>query len=236
MSNFTDFDALAAEPGVRVRFTLAPVDVLRADLLIVPGSKHTIGDLRLLRECGVANAIEERARRGLPMIGICAGYQMLGETIHDDFESREGEVPGLGLLPVRTRFQRSKVLANRAGVSPHFGSSEVRGYQIHNGRVVNEAVESLVTSPEGDDGAVVGNVAGTSWHGIFDSDAFRSAVLAWVAAERGLAWKPSGLSFHEFRLRSVDRVADAIDATLDLDAFATILSTSRPQVPTPMEV
>src|SRR5947208_3143893 len=104
MSNFTDVDALTAEPGVSVRFTRSPADVERADLVLVPGTKATVEDLERLRAGGLDAALARRAAAGDPILGVCGGYQMLGEAIEDEVESRRGTVAGLGLLPVRTRF------------------------------------------------------------------------------------------------------------------------------------
>jgi adenosylcobyric acid synthase len=104
LSNFTDVDALTAEPGVVVRFTESAADVLSADLVVVPGTKATVSDLAWLRASGLDQALVARARRGLPTLGICGGYQLLGERIVDRAESDAGEVAGLGVLPVETVF------------------------------------------------------------------------------------------------------------------------------------
>jgi len=102
MSNFTDADALAAEPGVRVRFTRSPADVERADLVVVPGTKATVEDLERLRAAGLDRALAARAAAGGPILGVCGGYQLLGERIDDDVESGRGRLAGLSLLPVVT--------------------------------------------------------------------------------------------------------------------------------------
>src|SRR6266545_1529749 len=115
MSNFTDVDALTAEPGVSVRFTRSPADVERADLVLVPGTKATVEDLERLRAGGLDAALSRRAAAGDPILGVCGGYQILGEAIDDEVESRRGTVAGLGLLPVRTRFARDKLLRRVAG-------------------------------------------------------------------------------------------------------------------------
>src|SRR3954468_13686896 len=112
MSNFTDVDALAAEPGVSVRYTRSAADVERADLVVLPGTKATVEDLHRLREDGLDRAL--KARRG-PILGICGGYQMLGTAIEDDIESDAGRVDGLGLLPVQTRFESEKLLRHVSG-------------------------------------------------------------------------------------------------------------------------
>jgi hypothetical protein len=104
-SNATDVDALAAEPGVLVRWTTSPSEVLDADLVVVPGTRATVHDLAWLRSTGLAAALAERAAAGGAVLGLCGGYQLLGRTITDDVESRAGTVAGLGLLPVAVRFE-----------------------------------------------------------------------------------------------------------------------------------
>lgn len=134
ISNFTDFDPLRFEPGVRVYYTRSPADIERADLVILPGTKATVEDLELLRRDGLADALVRRARAGRPILGICGGYQMLGERIVDEVESRRGTVPGLGLLPVETVFERDKIVRRRRGHSPLFGGAPAEGYEIRHGR------------------------------------------------------------------------------------------------------
>lgn len=108
ISNFTDFNALAAQPDVRVRYVRQPEELADADLLILPGSKNTLGDLVWLRESGMAHAVMQAHRRNVPVFGICGGYQMLGESIIDEVESGLGTLPGLGLLGTVTHFARHK--------------------------------------------------------------------------------------------------------------------------------
>src|SRR3954462_11732343 len=101
MSHFTAVAALASDPGVSVRYSRSPADIERADLVVIPGTKATVEDLQRLRDAGLDRALRERAARGGPIPGICGGYQLLGERIVDEVESRRGAVDGLGLLPVR---------------------------------------------------------------------------------------------------------------------------------------
>src|SRR3954449_8766905 len=142
MSNFTDADALAAEPGVRVRFTTSPADVERADLVVVPGTKATVEDLERLRASGVADALAARAAAGAPILGICGGYQLLGERIDDEVESRRGTVDGLGLLPVTTAFAPDKLLRRPSGHCAWLGT-DVAGYEIRHGRPERHGGEAL---------------------------------------------------------------------------------------------
>ena len=142
MSNFTDVDALAAEPGVRVRFTRSPADVERADLLVVPGTKATVEDLERLRGAGLDRALAARAAAGAPILGVCGGYQLLGERIDDTVESGRGAVAGLGLLPVATVFASDKVLRRRTGRCAWLGT-DASGYEIRHGRVARTGGEPL---------------------------------------------------------------------------------------------
>ena len=130
ISNFTDVDALSAEPGVLVRFAVRPADLADADLVVLPGSRATVADLAWLRDRGLADAVTERARAGRPVLGICGGYQMMASQIDDPVESRRGRIDGLGLLPVRVRFGRQKILGRPQGRAL---GAPVAGYEIHHG-------------------------------------------------------------------------------------------------------
>ncbi|TLF79672.1 cobyric acid synthase [Nocardia cyriacigeorgica] len=132
ISNSTDVEALACEPGVSVRWVSEPSRLTGADLVVLPGSKSTVDDLRWLRRTGLADALRERAAAGGPILGICGGYQMLGTRIVDDVESRAGTVDGLGLLDLQVEFGEPKVLRQVAGESAGIA---VHGYEIHHGRV-----------------------------------------------------------------------------------------------------
>jgi adenosylcobyric acid synthase len=226
MSNFTDLDALALEPGVRVRFTRAAADIARADLVIVPGTKATVEDLAGLRADGLDAALARRADEGGPILGVCGGYQLLGTAIDDDVESRAGTVPGLGLLPVHTAFAADKVLRTISGHSALLGS-EVGGYEIRHGRPVT-AGEPLITTAEGPEGCVAGATIGTSWHGLLEHDAARRALLRWVAEHRGIAFEPAVIEFAAARERQVDRLGDLIDEHLDTEALFALIDGGVP--------
>ena len=130
LSNVTDLDALAAEPGVLVRYCTRPEELADADLVILPGTRATVTDLAWLRSTGLADAVLRQAAAGVPVLGICGGAQMLARTITDDVESRAGTVPGLGLLPADVRFRPDKTLGRPAGSAL---GQPVRGYEIHHG-------------------------------------------------------------------------------------------------------
>jgi adenosylcobyric acid synthase len=210
ISNFTDFDALAHEPGVSVRFTQSAEEILDADLAVLPGTKTTIEDLNLLRLRRLDCAFAQRTGRGLPTLGICGGYQMLGGRIADGVESGEAEARGLGLLPVETVFEREKVLGRPEGRAPDFGNAAVSAYEIHHGRVRRLGGEPLFTVAGDGEGSRVGTTLGTSWHGVLESDGFRRALLAWVSEERGLDWRPGDESFAEAREAQLEKLGDLV--------------------------
>src|SRR3954469_6135024 len=215
ISNFTDVDALAAEPGVRVRFTRSPADVERADLVVVPGTKATVEDLDRLRRDGLDRALA--ARRG-PILGICGGYQLLGERIEDGVESRRGAVDGLGLLPVTTVFAPDKLLRRPTGFCAWLGT-ELGGYEIRHGRVERHGGEALI----GDEGCRAGQVLGLSWHGALEHDDFRRALLAHVAGVRGRRFVPGTTPFADAREAHLERLGDLIADHVDTARLAEVI-------------
>lgn len=223
ISNFTDFDALAHEPGVSVAFTTSAAEILAADLAVLPGTKATVADLADLRSCGLDRAFTGRARRGLPTLGVCGGYQILGGRIVDGVESSEAEVSGLDLLPVETVFEEEKLLARPSGWAPEFGDAEVSGYEIRHGRVRRHAGEPLFVSDGSGEGCRVGPVFGTSWHGVMESDAFRRSFLQWVAEERDLDWTPGEESFADARESRLERLGDLIAENVDREALLRLV-------------
>jgi adenosylcobyric acid synthase len=220
VSNATDAEALATEPGVRVRFTIEPAEIAAADLVVIPGSKSTVDDLAWLRDTGLSGAIETHARAGKPLLGICGGFQMLAAAIHDDVESRRGTVPGLGLLPFEVIFEQRKTVALVRGTA--YGAP-VSGYEIHHGRVSHDRTESpLITYLDGRrEGARHDNIAGTHWHGAFESDEFRRRFLtdaARHAGRHGFEVSPD-TSFARARERTLDLLGDLVEEHLDTNAL-----------------
>ncbi len=220
ISNFTDADALAAEPGVLVRFTDSPAEVADADLAVLPGSRATVADLAWLRQRGLAEAIAARAARGRPVLGICGGYQMLAGQIDDPVESRLGQVGGLGLLPVRVRFGPRKQLGRPAGFAL---GAPVTGYEIHHG--IAEVTDLAGTGSEPFlDGCRRGVVWGTSWHGVLENDEFRRAFLAEVAAQAGRDFAPApDTDFAAVRQARLDVLGDLVAGHLDLAALSGLI-------------
>lgn len=229
ISNFTDFDALAHEPGVSVTFTTSPAEILAADLAVLPGTKATVADLAELRSRGLDQAFAERARRGLPTLGVCGGYQMLGERIVDGIESGEAETTGLGLLPVETVFEEEKLLARPSGYAPAFGDAVVSGYEIRHGRLRRHGGAPLFVSGGSVEGCRVGSVFGTSWHGVMESDTFRRSFLQWVAEQHGLDWTPGEESFAAAREARLERLGDLVAENVDREALLRLVEGGVPE-------
>jgi adenosylcobyric acid synthase len=228
ISNFTDLDALATEPGVRVRFTRSPADVARADLVVVPGTKATVEDLERLRAAGLDRALAARAAAGDPILGVCGGYQLLGERIADAVESRRGVVEGLGLLPVWTEFAAEKLLRRRSGRCAWLGT-EASGYEIRHGRLTRHGGEPLLHGDDGEpEGCRAGAVLGTSWHGALEHDALRRALLAWVAERRGRRFVPGSVAFAALREARLDALGDLVAEHLDTAALAALIEGGVP--------
>lgn len=220
ISNFTDLDALASEPGVLVRFVTTPAELDDADLVVLPGSKATVSDLAWLRSTGLADAL---VARSLPILGICGGYQMLAREIVDEVESRAGRVRGLGLLPVRVTFGEDKRLARPTGQA--YGHA-VSAYEIHHGVATVEGGEPFL------DGCTVGAVWGTTWHGALENDGFRRAFLAEVAERAGRDFVPApDVSFARLREERLDALGDLVERHLDTDALVRLIDKGAPEVP-----
>ncbi|GGL06906.1 cobyric acid synthase [Sphaerisporangium melleum] len=226
VSNFTDLDALAAEPGVVVRFVGSASevgDIRDADLVVLPGSRATVADLEWLRRTGLA--AELLARRG-PILGICGGYQMLARSIRDEVESGAGLVEGLGLLPATVEFAAEKTLARPVGAA--YGC-RVAAYEIHHGQVTVAWPESGGGVEPFLDGCRAGSVWGTTWHGALENDDFRRAFLAEVAAAAGRRFVPApGVSFAALREAHLDALGDLIERHVDTDALLALMKNGAP--------
>jgi adenosylcobyric acid synthase len=248
IANFDDFEPLAAEPGVRVRFVRSVAELVGTDLVVLPGSKSTIADLEWLRGQGLAEAIRAGAGSGFSVLGICGGYQMLGVAISDPerIESSTEGAPGLALLPVETRFVAPKttrhVEATGLPSSPLFcgAGGRIGAYEIHTGRS-GPVADARRLRPvfgilrrEGHavsdvDGAVDsrGNVEGTYLHGLFDNGSARRSLLTILASRRGKRPDPR---WGERRTDSYDRLADIVGEAIDMARVARLAGLAYPRV------
>jgi adenosylcobyric acid synthase len=234
MSNVTDVDALAAEPGVQVRLVRNPAALADADLVVIPGTRETVDDLAWLRRTGLADAILDHHHAGRPVLGICGGFQMLARRIADTVESGVGTVDGLGLAPVEIEFAAAKTLDRPSG---HCGSEPVSGYEIHHGRVSwrDPAAPGWITTASGQvEGICItegnGAVYGTHWHGTLECDGFRRNLLAEVASQRGLAGfvVPSKTEYQQVRAAALDALADLVANHIDTRALARLIGAGAP--------
>lgn len=250
ISNFTDFDPLKGEAGVRVRFVSGGESLGAPDLVILPGSKNTIEDLLFLEETGKAKEVVGLAYQGVPVIGICGGFQMLGLEVRDPegVEARVEVARGLGLLEVVTVMRREKATyrceAQVVGAGPLLGpcrGEKITGYEIHMGETVrrgNTPPALLITKRGGEevhleDGALseTGTVFGTYLHGLFDNDGFRKQLLNVLRRRKGLAPLVGDYRYREDVERRLDSLADAVASSLDLGLLAKLVGLDRPLAP-----
>ncbi len=214
LANFTDFDYLAMAGGVNVFFSTDPGNLRDADVLILPGSKNTIADLRYLKEKGLDRVIRERFSRGRPVYGICGGYQMMGREILDPLhvEGDQERIEGLGLLPVRTSLQADKK-TEQCSFTFRNGKTPCFGYEIHMGETVVEGGESLCRIGSEQEGAYLNaSCWGTYIHGIFDN----AAVVNEVLAPFGFGGRAEE-NFRDFKIGQYGKLASLMRASLDMD-------------------
>ena len=225
VANFDDLDPLSAEPGVEVKWINPGRPIPRdADVVVLPGSKVTRADLAQLRAEGWDVDIRAHVRAGGRVVGLCAGFQMLGRVVRDPdgIEGEPGETEGLGLLDIETTIGGDKRLVAIEGRDRRSGR-RVSGYEMHMGRTEGSGLSRpwlTLETAEGprDEGAVSedGRVMGGYLHGVFASDQFRAAWLATVGAAA------SALDFEARTERTLDALADHLEATLDLDALLAL--------------
>ncbi len=213
ISNSTDVEALACEPGVEVHWITEPTELADVDVVVLPGSKATVSDLDWLRARGLADAVTAHAAAGGPVLGVCGGFQMLCRSIDDPVESKAGTVNGLGLLAADIVFAQQKTLRH--------WEFPLTGYEIHHGQVVGGAEADWLGV-----GIRRGQVYGTHWHGLLDNDELRRAWLAEVAEAAGRTGfvVATDVSVPARRDAQLDAMADALQAHVDIDAMLALLA------------
>ena len=244
ISNFTDFNVLERLPGISFSYVTKPDELSKADLILIPGTKNTMGDLKWMRENGLESAVLKAADAGTFVFGICGGYQMLGEELSDPYGVEEGgRIRGMGLLPVKTVFTRCKTrtrVSGRTGVfdlwskGKNDGGAAIDGYEIHMGETVRtggEPCAELFGKPNdsGMDGCVYGGAAGSYVHGLFDSEEMQKALWEFLAKLKKLpdGWLSDAgqktLSVDAYKEKQYDKMADVLRDSLNMDMIYGIL-------------
>ena len=220
ISNFTDFQALAAEEAVDVRYVTKPAELGKPDLIILPGTKNTIDDLKWLRQSGLEGKIKRLSEEGTLICGICGGYQMLGSSISDSCgtEGSAESIRGMGLLPITTCFEPKKTMTRTSLELPQIkgdfaalSGKKVVGYEIHMGQS-----ETIISAEK--------NVLGTYIHGFFDSEELRGTLVGLLCERKGIDCnRNAGFSYEAYREEQYDRLADIIRQGLDMEAIYKIM-------------
>ncbi len=228
ISNHTDFDPLRLHPQVDLQFIGPGQTIPPADLIILPGSKNVVMDLTFLREHGWESAIQKHLRYGGKLIGICGGFQMLGQAIHDPLhiESSTESIRGLGLLDFATTLEPEKRLKRCEGRLV-LGSAPVSGYEIHAGISTGPALNNPLVNIAGQDDGVIsddGQIIGTYLHGLFESSEACRTLLVWAGLKQAKT-----IDYHALREEGINRMADAIEQHLDLEVIDVLLNPCRVQ-------
>ena len=221
ISNFTDFSPFSRFSGVSLRYVRNLFELGTPDMIIIPGTKSTISDLRWMRQNGLEGGVLKAASRGVPVFGICGGLQMLGKKISDPYETEGGgEIAGMGLLPIDTVFAKEKTRAQTEGV---FGGIEgifaglnglsYRGYEIHMGQSGGGA--AVIRSE---------NVYGSYIHGLFDENGIAREIVRSLYGLRGIEFDENAVfDIHAYREQQYDKLADAVRGALDMELVYRIL-------------
>lgn len=240
ISNFTDFRALEMESMVSVRYVEKTEELGQPDMVILPGTKNTIKDMKWLRESGMETAILKL--ENTIIFGICGGYQMLGEKISDTYGAEDyGKIRGMGLLPIITTFEQEKtrtrtegVVTEMKGEFQNLSGAKVSGYQIHMGKSIISRKEEMeeYNLQEGNflcidrhlEGYQKGNVIGCYLHGIFDEEEFRRGLLEILCKKKGIEWKMENkMSYQEYKESQYDKLADILRENIDIKRIYEIM-------------
>lgn len=225
ISNFTDFDPLIAEPSIDLKYVMPHDHLGNPDVVIIPGSKTTIPDLLVLKAAGMIEQIQAYVKSGGTVIGICGGFQMLGQSISDlaGLEGQPGEYEGLGLLPITTSINGAKILRQRQVASIHPKAASIDGYEIHQGRsnlTENAQIQALFDDPDLGMVSSDDRIWGTYLHGLFDNGIWRRSWLNLLRQRKQMPALPIEIgNYQEQREHILDRVADSIATHLDLSVL-----------------
>lgn len=230
ISNFTDIDPFFEEDDCHVRFVKSVKELGEPDLLILPGSKNTIEDMMFLHSSGLANRIMDLAQKETVIVGICGGYQMLGNSIEDHYqiESLHSKVDGLGLIPMKTKMTPTKTTIHSKGIA-RFGeeSIPVSGYEIHMGEsYFEEECSHFIQLSNRKEGSITKDkqIFGTYLHGIFHNDLFREMVLNEIRSKKGLDPICNRTSFDKKREESFDILAKVVRENIQIERIHKLIT------------
>jgi len=241
ISNFTDFNPFERFAGVSLRYVGSPAQLGDPDMIMLPGTKNTMEDLLWMRQCGLEAAVKKAAAQGKPVMGICGGFQMLGESLSDpDGVEAGGTLRGMGLLPMKTVFAGDKTrtrvngtIRRQEGFFGPLSGLSFEGYEIHMGvtEMTGDArsltdlhAASGARSTQKSDGGCLNNVCGTYTHGIFDEGELASSIVALLAARKGIEPEAvHGMDTKAFKESQYDILADSMRKHMDMDAVYKIL-------------
>ena len=240
ISNFTDFNPFESIPGVSLRYVKTPSELKNPDMIILPGTKNTMEDLKWMRETGLEAAVLKEASRGKIIFGICGGYQMLGKTLSDPYGVEAGgTMKGMGLLPMETVFAQQKTrtrvtgqFTQIEGELEELSGVELEGYEIHMGESILKegaktatSVTDCVTGSVKSEGAFCKNVCGTYVHGVFDREAVAEAVIRAIGRKKGIdVSEMTGVDFAAFKETQYDILAAELRKHLDMEKIYQILN------------
>ena len=240
ISNFTDFNTFEYIPGVSLRYVKSVRELKDPDMIILPGTKNTMEDLKWLRESGLETQILKQAAKGKVIFGICGGYQMLGMELSDPFNVESGgTMAGMGLLPTKTVFEKEKVrirvsgnFNEVSGILAELSYVEFEGYEIHMGQTTYDFNEEELTTIDNvngediikNDGLYKDNVYGSYIHGIFDKEEVSKAIVESLCIHKGIDYSSiSTVDIEKYKEEQYDKLAEGIRNSLDMKAIYKIL-------------
>lgn len=231
ISNFTDFDVFRQFEDVSVRYVSKVSELKKPDLIIIPGTKNTISDMKWLRECGIETAIKKLASENVPVFGICGGYQIMGEKIEDpDYTENGGSIAGMGLLGIKTVFKKEKTrtrvsgkFKNISGIFSELSGKEFSGYEIHMGGSLGVKNSMLELSNGNTDGDFHNSIYGCYIHGIFDENGIAESIVRSLYDAKGLDYTSKVIDRKAYKERQYDILADEVRQNIDMDFVYKIL-------------
>lgn len=231
ISNFTDFSMLDEHPAIGVRYVHSVRELGKPDMVVLPGSKSTMSDLLWMRQNGLEAAICKLASAGIPVLGVCGGYQMLGRKLSDPSGTEGGgEMHGMGLLPVETVFcdRKTRTRMQAKVVAEPFAGAQLDGYEIHTGKTTADGAPFCILENGQPDGCVSGNVFGTYLHGLFDTGSLTAKLAEFLCSRRGINCEQAAPVSHlEYQQQQFDLLADGMRRALDMKTIYAMMEGGR---------